>query len=357
MPASARPFRPALGSLDARIVPSGTPLDLTAKGASGDAAGGIVRQTDAQPTGTGVIHSFVRVQGPASGGTEQGYNTDARPLQFDENKSPVFTRGLTVGQVPVVNVGGVNYREFLLDINQKASASKLSLDEVRIFLTDGPKAVGYDAATKTLAGKAAVYDLDADGDKTIILDARLNNGSGSGDMILLVPDAAFAGADVGTHVSVYSKFGGTHQANGGFEEWAVRSTGGPVAPPPVPLGSLGGTVYLDANKNGAFDAGEAGIGGVTIQLQGVNDLGQTVVLTATSNADGSYRFGDLRPGTYSIFEAQPSLYDDGSETVGSLGGLNSANDTFSEILVYFGANGVGYDFGELVREGGGGVEA
>jgi hypothetical protein len=59
---------PNLEQLDERLVPA-TMVDLTARGASAVVDGGaIVRQVDAQPTGTGHIHSFVRVQGAANGG-------------------------------------------------------------------------------------------------------------------------------------------------------------------------------------------------------------------------------------------------------------------------------------------------
>src|SRR5947209_8449315 len=55
--------------------------------------GAYVTTTMTQPTGSGVIDSFVRI-----GGTPdtciQGYNTNYRPLQFDENSSPTFTRDL-----------------------------------------------------------------------------------------------------------------------------------------------------------------------------------------------------------------------------------------------------------------------
>src|SRR4051812_39867725 len=54
----------------------------------------IFSTTAKQPTGSGVIHSFVRM-GDASqhnGAIIEGYNTDARPVQFDENTSPTFTR-------------------------------------------------------------------------------------------------------------------------------------------------------------------------------------------------------------------------------------------------------------------------
>lgn len=60
--------------------------------------------------------------------------------------------------------------------------------------------------------------------------------------------------------------------------------------------SLSGYVYVDANDNGTFDTGETPLSGVGITLTGTNDLGDAVSLTATTAADGSYSFIDLRPG-------------------------------------------------------------
>src|SRR5262245_2727183 len=89
-----------LETLGDRLVPA---IDLTTAGATAELDNeAIVQQTDAQPTGTGYIRAFVRVQGAApGGGSEEGYNTEARPLQFDENKSPQFTRSLTLDKVPL----------------------------------------------------------------------------------------------------------------------------------------------------------------------------------------------------------------------------------------------------------------
>src|SRR5215204_3301800 len=66
-------------------------VNLTAGGTS-TINGAIFTTTDTQSTGTGVIRSFVRISDNSS--IVQGYNTDARPLQFDENNSPQFTRSL-----------------------------------------------------------------------------------------------------------------------------------------------------------------------------------------------------------------------------------------------------------------------
>ena len=86
-----RPLRARLSleSLDTRDMPSATVVDLTLPGSSGDVDGALFFQADPQPTGSGTIRSFLRIQSAAAHDVvQQGFNTDARPLQFDENKSP-----------------------------------------------------------------------------------------------------------------------------------------------------------------------------------------------------------------------------------------------------------------------------
>ncbi len=244
--------------LEDRLTPS--TLDLTTSGSIGTVNDAIYRQFDAQPTGSGVIDSFVRIQSN-KGAVQQGYNTDHRSVQFNENTSPQFTRSLTVDALPVVNIGGVNYREFLLDINQKASQPFVSLDEVRIYVGNGGDLFGYDANTQTLAGMSAVYDLDAGGDNWIKLNARLNQGSGKGDMLMYIPDSLFVG---GTHVYLYSKFGVNFAPSAGFEEWAagggLTCTTGSISGAVLNENSGAGVadilVFLDANHNGMLDSNE-----------------------------------------------------------------------------------------------------
>jgi hypothetical protein len=348
-----------LDTLDQRIVPS-TMIDLTHRGDSSFAGAAIVSQCDAQPTGTGLIRSFVRIQGAASGGgSEQGYNTDARPLQFDENKSPQFTRSLTADLVPTVMINGVAYREFLLDINQKASSSKLSVDDIRIFLGGAPNltatAAEASSGVHTLSGLSPVYDLNGGGaDQSIMLDASLNNGSGSGDMFLLVPDSAFAGAGSGTYVYLYSRMGAAAgaTANGGFEEWAVSA--GVASTPVTGSASLSGHVYFDMNGNNHFDPGE-GVQGVTVELRVTFDNGLTVSVGSVQTAvDGSYSFTGLPLGTYTILKTQPAGYQEGNDQIGTVNGATDGfllqdrvlgNDQFYGIILNAGDQGINYDFG------------
>jgi len=189
--------------------------------------------TDPQPTGTGVIDSFLRVQ---QKGTEQGYNTGARPIQagMDSKTDPNFTRNITTGEVPVVG----NYRQFFLDINEEANTwgNLLTLDQLRIFVSDSPDLNNYDVNTGQLAGATEVYDMDtAVKDNWINLDYTLNGkGSGMGDMVVYIPDVGFSGHQ---YVYLYSQFGCVPDAKGkcgnganakyasgaGFEEWWVLS--------------------------------------------------------------------------------------------------------------------------------------
>jgi protocatechuate 3,4-dioxygenase beta subunit len=61
--------------------------------------------------------------------------------------------------------------------------------------------------------------------------------------------------------------------------------------------SLGDTVWIDADNDGVFDAGELPLGGVTVQL--VNG-GGSVIGTTTTTPGGGYLFRNLLPGTYTV---------------------------------------------------------
>jgi hypothetical protein len=261
----------SLDRLEDRDVPSAATLDLSARGSGGEINGALFEQHDARPTGTGHIQSFVRVQALGNRTTEAGVNTDARPLSYDENKSPQFTRSVRVADLPLVTVNGGLYREVLLDINQKASASQLSLDELKVFV-GGAGNLNYNAASGTLGGAAPVYDLDAGGDHWVRLDARLNTGSGSGDMRFYVPNDVLGG---GEFFYLYSKFGQTIAANGGFEEWAAGAGGASLAPQ---ASGFSGVVYVSPPEGRPY-----GVSGGTLQLW----LGTVLVDEVLVGMDGS----------------------------------------------------------------------
>ena len=109
--------------------------------------------------------------------------------------------------------------------------------------------------------------------------------------------------------------------------------------------TLSGNVYVDGNNDGAIEAGEKAIGGVLITLSGTDDRGNPVSGTFNTLADGTFTFGGLRPGNYTLTETQPAAYSDGLETAGSLG-ATVGNDSLSNITTTSGDVGTAYNFGE-----------
>ncbi|MDM8517097.1 SdrD B-like domain-containing protein, partial [Desulfobacterales bacterium HSG16] len=69
-------------------------------------------------------------------------------------------------------------------------------------------------------------------------------------------------------------------------------------------GTISGTVFNDINGNGVQDAGEVGIGGVTVQLEDVYGDMKTVV----TDDNGSYIFTGILEGIYTVHETDPSGY-------------------------------------------------
>ncbi len=120
----------------------------------------------------------------------------------------------------------------------------------------------------------------------------------------------------------------------------------------VPAASLAGFVYADNNNNGVMAPGESGLASVPITLTGADDQGNTVSASTSTAADGSYSFGTLRPGVYTLTEpTQPAGTDNGITTPGSSGGtatlVSVTPSAISTISLLAGANATGYNFGEI----------
>jgi hypothetical protein len=218
-------------------VANATSYDLTTIGATATIGDGIFTQGDFQPAGTGYIDPFVRIDNNGQVQTpEQGYNTDATGV-FD-NKPGIWTHDLLLSAVPVVTLGGIGYREFLLDINQTGSdaGSFLIMTAFQLYLsaTGDKNTETFDGSGHLPALGSLIYDIGAN---DILLRNRdtgwVGSGSGDADMYAYIRSDLF-GTDPTMFVYLYSKFGsepgGLYPNNDGFEEWAVHS----ATPPPVP---------------------------------------------------------------------------------------------------------------------------
>jgi len=249
----------------------------TASGNIGQCIGGAVdcgvfTNVDSQSTGTGVIDPFYTVQ---NNGTQQGFNSDAPGstpnYDMKRGSGSGFTKAIQVSAFGLVDINGnvcnlcaIPYIRFLLDINEAGgnNAEFMSIDSLQLYV----KATN-DIVSTTLAqlqvGATKVYDLDnlnGLGSNTIYTDYRLNSGSGSGDVIFLVPYSIFAG-HTNDWLYLYGNYGnaGTiangqvgcngnnflavgdkdcgYSSSSGFEEWArIDSPGGSSVPEPSTFG-------------------------------------------------------------------------------------------------------------------------
>ena len=213
-------------------------LNLTA-GGSGTINGALFETNQVQPTGSGVIHSFVRIS--SNNAVEQGYNTDGRPLQFDENSSPTFTRSQAKADLQIVSKNGVDYYAFLLDINQQSSTPLLNINDIEVYLGDAPGLLGFTPGSGFGTHSTVVYQMDASSDNGILLNYNLNSGSGSGDMWMFIKKSAFTGTN--PWVYLYSKFGDPNPNNDGYEEWATL-VGHNTPSVPLPASLWGGLALM-----------------------------------------------------------------------------------------------------------------
>src|SRR5882757_1818400 len=108
-----------------------TVVDLTGSNDSGTINGAQFVFTTPQPTGTGVIQPFLRLENSP---VEQGYNTSGG-TPFDDKAGP-WTHNLTFADLvtTAVTIGGQNYFKLMLDINEPGgSKSTITLNQLQFY--------------------------------------------------------------------------------------------------------------------------------------------------------------------------------------------------------------------------------
>ncbi len=215
----------AAGFMAINVTVQATIIDLIGSN-SGSANGAQFDWTAQQPTGTGVIDPFLRVQ---ADGMEQGYNTSGG-TPFDD-KAGIWTHNIQFSdlQTTTVTLNGTQYFKLLLDVNEPGGGkSILSLDRLEFYTS----ATGSQTGTDVAALGTLRWSLDGAGDSYVLLDASRNSGSGSGDMYAYIPVSAFAGASNTDYIYMFSRFGDQVAADGttegGFEEWSLVTNLSPV---------------------------------------------------------------------------------------------------------------------------------
>ncbi len=235
-------------------------IDLTTAGTSGTINSAIYEQTNPQSTGTGTIDSFEQQSPQGNGTSSKAYNTTENNV-LDNQAPNNFNHSIFLSAVPIVFRGNTLYREFLLDTNENSGGGSefLSLDEVQVFVggTANSNVTTFSSGVLNHDG-TLVYRMDAGTDSWVALNYALNNGSGSGDMYLLVPAAAFTGFLGSDVVTLYSQFGlqgvnpsgftGDFGSSDGFEEWALREGVAIPEPSTIALAILGIVAVVSVHR-------------------------------------------------------------------------------------------------------------
>ncbi len=311
------------------------------------------------PTGAGGVYSFTNLRpSDASGytvtqitepaGYLDGRDTDGSLANGDTSVNNVIS---SIDVTPGDTGTGYNFGELLPSTLSGYVYHDSDNDGVR---SDEPSTNGIPASQIRLQG---TDDLGNSVDITVSTDAdgyyeftnlRPSNAAGYTITQLNAPAAYIDGRDtIGTQGGndatndVYSSIVVTSGTNG------TENNFGELLP-----ASLSGTVFNDHDNDGAYEPGdgETPIQGVQVRLQGIDDLGNSVDVSVTTDANGNYTFDNLRPSDaagYRLTETQPANYNDGIDSDGSLAnGSTVSNDLISSIDVVSGDNGVDYNFGE-----------
>jgi uncharacterized repeat protein (TIGR01451 family) len=165
-----------------------------------------------------------------------------------------------------------------------------------------------DANEAGLGGIEVILYGDADGDGIYDTPVATNTTDEAGNYIFdgLTPGAYVVEVNGGTDPAGY--------AQTGDPDGTLDNAGSPVVLAPGDVyvnadfgyqpdagttGSIGDRVWFDANADGAQDAGETGISGVTVSLikdldgDGIWDDGEPIIATDITDADGIYGFSGL----------------------------------------------------------------
>jgi len=106
----------------------------------------------------------------------------------------------------------------------------------------------------------------------------------------------------------------------------------------LPLGSIGDTIWLDADGDGIQGPNEMGLPGVSVELV----MPDGSIVTTVTDANGNYLFEDLEPGGYTV-NVDPSTLPPSAQQTYDADGLGSPNS--SSLTLGQGEDNLDQDFG------------
>ena len=259
-----------------------------------------------------------------------------RDLYFNE----VFPNGLVVGGAYKLTLtsakdvkdflpAGGTSAAFNKDYTNpdKTSAGVLAGQIVALTLN-----VAYDAAGKIGSNSTNLGDL--------IIQSGTFEGK-TVNQFLAIANQAIGGASTGY---TYSQINNAATAiNENFDDGTANNnflTCGFI------LSSLGDLIWLDVNKNGIQDNGEAGLPGITVELY---SCGNVLITSQVTDANGNYLFENLEAGSYYIKPVLVGAYAFSPKNQGGNSALDSDVDPLTGITTCitlpYGINDLSWDAG------------
>jgi len=125
----------------------------------------------------------------------------------------------------------------------------------------------------------------------------------------------------------------TSPALNNSNESSLRDGTGDAQQPPLHGGTIAGRVFNDANGSGDLDAGETGVGDVTVTLKRVSTGGTASLGTqrvVRTNDDGRFTFERLSAGTYELSVSPSSRISSAPNELSVV--LTETNGVVSDVL-------------------------
>ncbi|MEP3478867.1 MAG: SdrD B-like domain-containing protein [Fuerstiella sp.] len=273
--------------------------------------------------------------------------------EVDSDLTNNMSTATTVVEGGLSSISGVVYEDLNNNGQQDANEppipnATIALSGVdnqgaNVFQTTRTNSLGQYSFDGLQAGRYSLFEIQPG----IFLDGAESNGSG---LPAQIQDDAFVNLELGAQQQAVALNFGEGLADESKRDFLASGlqVGEQIAPS-LPLiqsgtGSLAGNVAVDRNGNGILDADDLGIPAAIVTLSGIDNLGNTVLQTRTTEADGSYEFESLPAGEYNILQTQPPGFGDGPEEAGSILAVAVLDDLFQQISLGDGQSGIDFNF-------------
>ncbi|WP_156471376.1 DUF7507 domain-containing protein, partial [Polynucleobacter sinensis] len=177
-----------------------------------------------QSSGTGIFDPFLTIQKTTSESGTNFYSGGSYGTGDAITSAGNRTSSISTSSIPVVGIGGTEYYEIRLDVNENNGGQKPFVD------LNSFKIYGSNSATQSSTGANLLYSLDTQTINTTIHLYDDNTGSGRSDLIMLIPKSYFSSNP--EYLYFEASLSGT---DGGFEEFSVRVLGVDIPAPDLTI--------------------------------------------------------------------------------------------------------------------------